>query len=696
MHLRPWGSQLPFVAYTLKQKSSSQRHLRQQLSSPSDLSQPKQVPLAERNARMTQVKARLNGVTIEGANEPAHQLIDECVFQYETRQLRYVEPGKCHSREVEISSGRANKKLKLDNNTLSVKETRTIPEESITTAFQLSQCFKRRAVGVWFRRSDHLQRAWKVYGCTHAASYHWTSSRVHANIYGPDSPCWQRSVQPFGPKRSWPKAYSWWSKTFGHSIDDRTAGLQNKFPPDAIAKEFSRRIGTRARLLDKMQEEIQKERAKARKERAKGPSLHRRDSQTVLVAIQKEDHCVSIVNLGRCNQAAVGSACSRGRHMCFKANCFKPHAYIDEHKTEPKEWQSEQKPQKFSREGVVILELFCGTAGLTAAFKRLNFSSSVAVDKSQPQVFACKCRSFRLDKFRTSSLSFRLDSAWPHNCSIHGATVRHVQSCTKHSNWKWAFLLTRPLRSMDEPDGLQGLSDHERLRVSQANILYHFCQQVFDLCTQLNKPCMVENPLHSLFWMTTAWKEITHVDSLVYQAHQACAYGAKRPKWTLLAANFRQVTMINRICDNQHPHEPWGKVVSNGRQVFATSLEVHYPQKLCDAIAEAFLARLQQQYNFADSPFPRNVDFKACNFSATSWIQNTRFVLTLPHQILGLDRFFQSRMLANIKSRLVWCNNSFMSLYWGWKCMKEQTLNTCQICTAKSFRLPVTQELMST
>ena len=32
-----------------------------------------------------------------------------------------------------------------------------------------------------------------------------------------------------------------------------------------------------------------------------------------------------------------------------------------------------------------MLELFCGTAGLTAAFKRLGFSSAVAVDKTNPK-----------------------------------------------------------------------------------------------------------------------------------------------------------------------------------------------------------------------------------------------------------------------------------------------------------------------
>ena len=169
----------------------------------------------------------------------------------------------------------------------------------------------------------------------------------------------------------------------------------------------------------------------------------------------------------------------------------------------------------------------------------------------------------------------------------------------------------RPVRSTLEPDGLMNLSEVERLRVSQANILYYFCQQVFDLCTHLNKPCMVENPLNSLFWLTTPWRELETSSELVYQSHQACAYGGKRPKWTLLAANFSQVQMVNLVCDNSHPHEAWGKVAVNDRKVFATSLEVHYPQKLCDAISNCFLVRLQQQYNFSISEYPTNSDFKA-------------------------------------------------------------------------------------
>ena len=43
-------------------------------------------------------------------------------------------------------------------------------------------------------------------------------------------------------------------------------------------------------------------------------------------------------NLSECPDAPVGGACRRGRHVCFKANCFKPHAFCSAHPDEmPKE-----------------------------------------------------------------------------------------------------------------------------------------------------------------------------------------------------------------------------------------------------------------------------------------------------------------------------------------------------------------------
>ena len=42
------------------------------------------------------------GLNISGVNEPAQVLLDECVFQYEHRLIRHIEPAKCNSREAEV------------------------------------------------------------------------------------------------------------------------------------------------------------------------------------------------------------------------------------------------------------------------------------------------------------------------------------------------------------------------------------------------------------------------------------------------------------------------------------------------------------------------------------------------------------------------------------------------------------------
>ena len=153
----------------------------------------------------------------------------------------------------------------------------------------------------------------------------------------------------------------------------------------------------------------------------------------------------------------------------------------------------------------------------------------------------------------------------------------------------------KPLRSFEHPDGIPGISGDNLQRVSFANILYEFTANVMDLCTSLNKPCMVENPRNSLFWFTSMWSECHSSQQHYIQDHQACMYGAKRAKWTRLVANFEEVHTICKVCDNSHKHEAWG-VIHNGRKrIYATSLEVHYPQGLCVAICHAFTLHLSKQ-----------------------------------------------------------------------------------------------------
>lgn len=152
--------------------------------------------------------------------------------------------------------------------------------------------------------------------------------------------------------------------------------------------------------------------------------------------------------------------------------------------------------------------------------------------------------------------------------------------------------LPQPLRTVLEPDGISSLEGLDALRVSQANMLYWFCSETFDKCHRLNKLAMCENPRSSLFWCASFWSEMECASELFIRDHQACAYGSTRPKWTRLAANFEEVHLINLTCPGNHKHEPWGTVQKGAKRVFATSLEVHYPQGLCAAIVNAFLSKL--------------------------------------------------------------------------------------------------------
>lgn len=83
-------------------------------------------------------------------NEPSQCLLDEVAHQFDTRVLRYVEPAKANSRESEVIAGRSDRKLRIESNTLAIKESKVMPDEDVSTAVQLMQCMRRRAVAYEF------------------------------------------------------------------------------------------------------------------------------------------------------------------------------------------------------------------------------------------------------------------------------------------------------------------------------------------------------------------------------------------------------------------------------------------------------------------------------------------------------------------------------------------------------------------
>lgn len=236
----------------------------------------------------------------------------------------------------------------------------------------------------------------------------------------------------------------------------------------------------------------------------------------------------------------------------------------------------------------MVMELFCGTAGVSAAFKRNGFGNYIAIDKLIPR--APKASVTKLDL--TLHVNQQLVLSWIRAGFIQAVFL--APPCGTASQAR-AIVLEEdpdapvPLRSESQPDGLDGLNGLDLLRVTQANILYGFVADCWDLCCEYNVPCIVENPKNSLFWLVTCWRERQHSSRDILQSHQACGFGSSRPKWTTLCANFESVHSVNKVCPGNHKHAAWGLVRSGSKRRFATALEVHYPQALCEAIVAAFV-----------------------------------------------------------------------------------------------------------
>ena len=243
----------------------------------------------------------------------------------------------------------------------------------------------------------------------------------------------------------------------------------------------------------------------------------------------------------------------------------------------------------------VVFELFCGSARVTAALRNLGWSQAQAVDH--------QCKPNASANILVSDLStskggqlLRFWLTCPYLVGIFMAPPCGTASLARlipvYDNAGNQLPAPPPLRSDRHPDGYPWLQGLDKVRVSQANVLYDV---VADTCTfPFAQPVLlaVENPRNSLLWSTSMWtraKDVCrfHVD------FQNCAYGGARPKWTRLCCNDASFMSLARTCPGdpciQH-HKPWGPSASGG---WSTAEEAAYPQGLARAIAKCFASAVE-------------------------------------------------------------------------------------------------------
>ena len=151
-----------------------------------------------------------------------------------------------------------------------------------------------------------------------------------------------------------------------------------------------------------------------------------------------------------------------------------------------------------------------------------------------------------------------------------------------------------PLRSILQPDQLDGLAGLDKIKVEKANMLYDAVYVLASLACSLNIFVGIENPTNSHYWSTTPTRKLCDEQQHHYVTFHNCAHGGDRDKSTSLWVNDNWLDSLAILCDKRHSHKPWTTKLTGGGIKFATAEEAAYPILLCERIVHCFREKALQ------------------------------------------------------------------------------------------------------
>ena len=252
--------------------------------------------------------------------------------------------------------------------------------------------------------------------------------------------------------------------------------------------------------------------------------------------------------------------------------------------------------QEFNGGTPTLIELFCGTAGVSAQFK-LARGKSMGIDHH-----------VKRHKLKAAAVQMDLKQSWVQKLTfnevssgrvdaIHMAPPCRTSSAARNIPIKRKLKQKgapqpRPLRSHQFPDGLPTLKGLNRAKVQSANQLYDFCARLCKECEKHGVLFVVENPENSMMWSTSFFKAL--VKNFRFSVVDNCEYGSEYKKATGFLSNFLPQRLQTR-CSGKHVHKKWTiDKDANGVWQFSTSKEAEYPTMLAKAIALSFIDRLAE------------------------------------------------------------------------------------------------------
>ena len=251
---------------------------------------------------------------------------------------------------------------------------------------------------IWFHFGP-----WVVHGETAQASQRWSPIGMSSHDSSASTACWSWGIQFHGLRDSGHKAWCRWCTSSRCSFGTCTEGLFCCLLFGAFAKicHHGRQPSSPKKNTSEPYTVQPSAKGKGRGQGNKGGK-----SSGSNAAPKGYNGCVGRdaknrpicfdYNIAGCNNKALaGGSCAQGRHVCFRGGCFKTHSFQEAHGADVEkapEWLHADGYEANQGSHAVVLELFCGTAGLSASLKRLGLDV-IAVDKivaRSPKVMVTK------------------------------------------------------------------------------------------------------------------------------------------------------------------------------------------------------------------------------------------------------------------------------------------------------------------
>ena len=206
------------------------------------------------------------------------------------------------------------------------------------------------------------------------------------------------------------------------------------------------------------------------------------------------------------------------------------------------------------------VEVFAGSARLTATLRAIGLSDSIAVDHQIPKRLIAPM--LQLDLTKEASVEHLRSILREPRCLF----CHFAPPCGTASR---ARLIQRSamdppiLRTDSFPDGLPELSGQLKARVQAENNLYAVTADLAETCLQAGVLLCIENPARGFLWQTSAMSAFGQRPELTSTLFHQCEYGSSRKE----ARKFLHTVpnLLLRQCSNTHEHETLGRSASGGR-----------------------------------------------------------------------------------------------------------------------------------